>query len=150
MLKVILVAANPRFVKTDRANAYYDEIVSFVNSMGAEVTVDQTVPDFNDTLKIGDLYIVHGKQVDRLAKLPSDSIDTPIVILGHPDGVIHPTDLDWQLNGSRGVPPNEHFIFTADQKLAIQAKVDELNRERQPVGVPTPSRQASGHRPSVR
>lgn len=151
MLNAVVVIGNPRFVKTDLANSYYNELIEFIESLGVNVIIDQALPGNTDNLKIGDIYIAHGREVDRLEYLPGTGTPSgcPTVKLGHPDGTIHVRDRQWQEAGSKGIPPNEHYIFTADQKLAIQEKIEWLLKAVTPA-VEAQPRQAAARRPGVR
>lgn len=139
MLRAVLLKGNPRFVKTDLALEYYNDITQFVEDLGVTVTDDP------EDLDNADIIIAHGKAVTRLG----DTGAKPVVRLGHPDGVCHPKDYDWQCNGQKGIPPDEHLILTADQKLAMQVQIDSLKQEETPV-VTVESRQSSKRRPGVR
>lgn len=150
MINVVLVASSPRFVKTDLANAYYSEIVEFLEALGTDVKIHQPIAGSMGPLPIGDLYITHGKLVERLELRPTECSDAPAIALGYPGGVIHAVDLAWQEAGGQGIPPNEHYVFTADQKLAIQSVVEQLDVPQPDVGVTPLPRQSASRRPGVR
>jgi hypothetical protein len=139
MLRAVLLKGGPRFVKTDLALEYYNDITQFVEDLGVSVTDDP------EAIDEADIIIAHGKAVPRLG----DTGIKPVVRLGHPDGVCHPRDYDWQCNGQKGIPPDEHLILSADQKLALQEKVEFLKQATTPV-VTVESRQSSKRRPGVR
>lgn len=147
MVTAVLLASNPRFVRTDEANRYYSEIVELLQYLGCTVTVVQPTEGLLSTCVVPDLVVVHGVQVERLDQLPEPP--EVVVKLSHPDGVIDPKDLKWQQSGMSGIPPLEHFIFTDEQRLAVSQAVEGLKATMvQPV--PIQSRQASGNRPGVR
>lgn len=139
MLRAVLLKGNPRFVKTDLALEYYNNITEFVEELGVSVTDDP------EALDSADIIIAHGKAVTRLG----DTGLVPVVRLGHPDGVCHPKDYDWQCNGQKGIPPDEHLLLTADQKLAMQEKIEFLKNATTPAPA-VESRQSSSRRPGVR
>lgn len=147
MVTAVLLASNPRFVRTDEANRYYSEIVELLQYLGCTVTTVQPVGGILSTCEIPDIVVAHGKQVDLLDQLPE--LPNAIVKLGHVDGVINPKDLIWQQSGMVGIPPVEHFSFTDEQRLAVSQTVESFKATMvQPS--PVQSRQASGNRPTVR
>lgn len=149
MINVVFYINSPRFVKTDLANSYYSEVVEFIEQLGATVKTEQRATSEVGLSNIGDIYISHGSQAERLDYIEQDHPGSLTLRLGHPAGVCHPIDSAWQQRGSQGVPPNEHYVFTADQKLAIEAKLAEAAEVDVPV-VAVESRQSSSRRPSVR
>lgn len=138
MLKAVLLKGNPRFLKTELALEYYNDITQFVEDLGVTVTDDP------EAIADADIIIAHGKAVSRLGATGT----VPVVRLSHPDGVIHPKDYDWQVGGFKGIPPDEHLILSADQKLAIQQQVVSLAKVA--AVVDTKPRQSASRRPGVR
>ena len=147
MVMVVLLASNPRFVRTDEANRYYSEVVEYLQYLGCIVTIVQPTDCLLSIDEVPDLLVAHGKQVDRLNQL-TESPET-IVKLSHPDGIISQRDLAWQQAGSQGVPPVEHFVFTNEQRQAIGSAVEEV-KARIVKPPPVLSRQAAGNRPGVK
>jgi hypothetical protein len=148
MLTAVLIKGNPRFLKTDLAQDYYTEIVEFMEGLGVKVTIDAGA-DYTCPPK-ADFYVAHSRGCGRARCFESnpDELAT-FIMFGDPDGICHPKDRAWFDAGARGIPPNEHFVFTADQKLAIEQMVTQLKASAKPTEVIKP-RQAASRRPGVR
>lgn len=147
MLRAVLLKGNPRFIKTDLAENYYNEIIEFMENLGVTVTIDAGA-DYTCPPK-ADFYVAHSRGCGRRRCFEGTPELANFLMFGDPDGVMHPKDRKWHEQGAKGIPPNEHFIFTADQKLAIENKVAELNRNAVVPEV-AQSRQSSSRRPGVR
>jgi len=146
-MKAVLIKGNPKFVRGDEAKAYYQEIVEFMEGLGVEVIED---PGLDNTCPPpADFYVAHSRGVDRECCFDTPEQMANFIKFGVPEGVIHPVDLDWWDRGRKGIPPREHFVFTADQKLAIQNKVDAMRKATTPVTIQK-ARQSASRRPSVR
>ena len=147
MLRAVLLKGNPRFVKTDLAEAYYNEIIEFMENLGVEVIIDPGAP--HTCPPKAHFYVAHSRACDRQVCF-EDSLELAnFIMFGVPDGICHPKDRAWFEAGAKGIPVNEHFIFTADQKLAIENKVTEMLKKVTPVPIVS-TRQSSGNRPGVR
>lgn len=147
MLRAVLLKGNPRFIKTDLADDYYNEIIEFMENHGVEVIVDAAAP--HTCPPKADFYVAHSRACDRVICFEGSPEVANFLMFGVPEGIMHPKDRKWQEQGAKGIPPNEHFIFTADQKLAIQEKIEFLRKATTPV-VTVESRQSSKRRPGVR
>lgn len=147
MLKAVLVKGNPKYIKTELANAYYIEIIDFMESLGVSVTTDPGA-DYTCPPK-ADFYVAHSRGCGRFRCFEGKPEADNFLMFGDPAGIMHPKDREWDEAGRKGIPPNEHFIFTADQKLAIQNKVAELSKLKAPTPVVQP-RQSAARRPGVR
>lgn len=147
MLTAVLIKGNPRFIKTELAQTYYQEIVEFIEGLGVTVIIDSGA-DYTCPPK-ADFYVAHSRGCGRTICFEDkpDELAT-FIMFGDPDGICHPKDKAWFDAGARGIPPNEHFVFTDDQKLAIEQMVVQLKAKRTPE--PMLSRQASSNRPGVR
>lgn len=147
MLTAVLIKGNPRFIKTELAKTYYQEIVEFIEGLGVTVTIDPG--DHYTCPPKADFYVAHSRGCGR-ARCFEDKPDqlATFIMFGDPDGICHPKDKAWFDAGAHGIPPNEHFVFTADQKLAIEKMVATLKSMVRPA--PILSRQASSNRPGVR
>lgn len=140
MKTVVILANTPKFVRGDLATSYYTELVKLVEWLGCKAILHEPGEVIGEEFQV---LVAHGKRCDTL---PVDNHRISVK-LGHPDGVIHPVDMDWQLNGSRGVPPVEHFILTSEQMNAVQEAVKSIPDERPAA---TPPRQSASRRPGVR
>lgn len=141
-MKAVLLRGGPEFVKQDLTENYYEDIKAFISGHGIECYDD---PDMLDKV---DLIVAHGKAVPIVQSI-IPSLHTPIdvVFLGHPAGVINPEDQVWQAAG-KGMPPDDHLIFTANQKLALQKAIEVFTAKSvKPVNS---KRQSAGNRPGVK
>lgn len=148
-MKAVLIKGNPRFIRGDEAKAYYQEIIEFMEGLGVDVIEDPGA-DYTCPPK-ADFYVAHSRGCGRIRCFEEGSRmdERPnFIMFGDPDGIMHPVDRQWNENGRKGIPPREHFIFTADQKLAIQNKVRELNNTTP--AIPLKPRQSASRRPGVR
>lgn len=149
-MKAVLIKGNPRFIRGDEAKAYYAEIVEFMEGLGVTVIEDPGA-DYTCPPK-ADFYVAHSRGCGR--RRCFEGRGSPelhnFIMFGDPDGIMHPKDRQWHEDGCKGIPPREHFVFTADQKLAIQNKVDELKALRANMDLPKPPRQSASRRPGVR
>lgn len=148
MLTATLIKGNPRFIKTELAQTYYQEIVEFIEGLGVTVIIDIGA-DYTCPPK-ADFYVAHSRGCGRARCFESkpDELAT-FIMFGDPDGICHPKDKAWFDAGATGIPPNEHFVFTDEQKHAIEQMVSHLKASRVPTEV-VRTRQASGNRPTVR
>ena len=113
------------------ANEYYQKISNYVKLLGYNVEFDNgepyTCPDINAAFWIG-----HSRGVDREKCIPNKD-KWRFLKFGVLDGVIHPTDRKWQnsLNSYNDdqQPPEEHFLFTDEQKKAIDALVNKIKTQ---------------------
>jgi hypothetical protein len=111
------------------AEAYYDEIATYVRQLGFTPTFDpgeeKTCPDMTAAF-----WIAHSRGVDRIRCIdPKDQ--WRFLKFGDPDGVIHPVDAKWQTTvadqrTSTRQPPKEHFEFTKEQRRTIDKLVSKL------------------------
>lgn len=148
MLSAVLIKGNPKFIKTDLAQAYYQEIVEFMEGLGVTVTEDPGA-DYTCPPK-ANFYVAHSRGCGRARCFENKPEELAnFIMFGDPDGICHPKDRAWFDAGAKGIPPNEHFVFTADQKLAIEQKVTELQGKVIPSS-PSLPRQAASRRPGVR
>lgn len=147
MLRAVLLKGNPRFIKTDLAENYYNEIIAFMENLGVEVIVDAGA-DYTCPPK-ADFYVAHSRGCGRRRCFEGKPEMDNFLMFGDPDGIMHPKDRKWHDQGAKGIPVNEHFVFIAEQKLAIENKVAELNRAVTPTTEVSP-RQASSRLPGVR
>lgn len=146
-MKAILIKDTPRFVRRNEAEEYYRNIVEFMESLGVTVIEDEC--DYHTEPPKVDFYVAHSRGCEKEHYFEDDLIGSSNFIkFGVLDGIIHPEARHWIETGRTGIPPIEHFIFTADQKLAIENKVDELNQNVLEV-IPHP-RQSAFRRPGVR
>lgn len=147
-MKAVLIKGNPRFIRGDEAKAYYNDIIEFMEKLGVDVIEDPGA-DYTCPPK-ADFYVAHSRGCGRARCFENKPEEfANFIKFGDPDGIMHPVDREWDENGRKGIPPKEHFIFTADQKLAIQTKVDQL-KSATPEVKPTPPRQSASRRPGVR
>ena len=146
MLRAVLLKGNPRFIKTDLAETYYNEIIEFMENLGVEVIIDAGAP--HTCPPKADFYVAHSRACDRFVCFEETLEAAHFLMFGVPEGIMHPKDRKWQEQGAKGIPVNEHFVFIAEQKLAIENKVAEMKRV--VTSEPTPTRQSSSRRPGVR
>ncbi len=146
MLTAVLVKGNPKFIKGDEAQAYYNEIVEYMESLGVSVIVDPGA-DYTCPPK-ADFYVAHSRGCGRYRCFDGGPQADDFLMFGDPDGIMHPKDRKWHEAGRRGIPPNEHFLFIDEQKQAIEAKVIQL-KSGQAVNPQLP-RQSAARRPGVR
>lgn len=139
MVKVLLVRGAPKFLKTEISAEYYNDIINFIGANGGEVSENP------DDFEAADVVVSHGKAVPLLDALPEIAFKKHIKF-GYPGGICNPDDLDWQSNGSKGIPPDDHLVFSADQKLALQ---DVFKSHLIPSHTRMP-RQSAAERPKVR
>ncbi len=85
---------------------------------------DYTLPRLD-----ADLYIGHSRGSSRFIFMPLNKREV-FLKFGVPDGIIHPIDLKWNneqwFKGTYKQPPKEHFIFTKQQKEAIDDLVKKI------------------------
>lgn len=148
MITAVFIKGNPKFIKTELAKDYYQEIIQFMEGLGVTVTLDDGA-DYTCPPK-ADFYVAHSRGCGRARCFENKPDELANFIrFGDPDGICHPKDRAWFDAGAKGIPPNEHFVFTADQKLAIEQKVAEIKAKR-PVSNVVQPRQSASRRPGVR
>jgi hypothetical protein len=148
MISAVLIKGNPRFVKTDLAMAYYNEIVEYMEALGVKVTEDPGA-DYTCPPR-ADFYVAHSRGCGRM-RCFEDAPDerATFIMFGDPDGICHPKDRAWFDAGAKGIPPDEHFVFTDEQKNAISEMVKRAKASQVVVKPPLP-RQSTYRRPTVR
>lgn len=125
-LSATVIKGNPSFVQGNPlAEEYYSKISAHLKSLGVtKVTLDEGAPYTRPPLS--DVYIGHSRGVDRLQYVRNRR-GSSSVSLGDPDGVIHPKDLEWHSAGMKGSPPKEHFMYTEDQRAAVEEAVKSVS-----------------------
>lgn len=148
-MKAVLIKGNPRFIRGDEAKEYYREITEFMEELGVDV-IEDAGADYTCPPK-ADFYVAHSRGCGRVRCFEGSRSDerSNFIMFGDPDGIMHPVDRKWDDDGRKGIPPREHFVFTADQKLAIQNKVESIRKATTPVPIQQ-SRQSASRRPGVR
>lgn len=148
-MKAVLIKGNPRFTRVEEAKEYYREIAEFMEGLSVEVIEDEGKPETCPPK--ADFYVAHSRGCDR--RICFEGRGSPelskFIEFGVPGGVIHPVDQAWWDDGCKGIPPREHFVFTANQKLAIQNMVEFIRKATTPVPIQQ-SRQSASRRPGVR
>lgn len=120
-MKAILITGNPKYIGRPIAKLYYAAIVEYVRSLGAECVTNPGA-DFTCPPK-ADFYIGHSRGCGRYRCVAKDPVlSKRFLRFGDPGGVNHPVDDKW-LETMIGVPPDEHFVFTDEQRLAIRDMV---------------------------
>lgn len=147
MLTAVLITGNPRFTRGAEARDYYNEITEFLDELGVNVKVDPGA-DFTCPPK-ADFYVAHSRGCGRIRCFEGKPDINNFIMFGDPDGIMHPVDREWHEGGRSGIPPKEHFIFTAEQKAAIEDKVRSLTHAQTATPVRQP-RQSASERPKVR
>jgi L-amino acid N-acyltransferase YncA len=125
----VIIKGNPKFINTPLAKSYYSDIETFLKSLGYTVEFNAG-KDYTRPRQDADLYIGHSRGADRYDFMDAKN-KSKFLKFGVLEGYIHPVDAAWQkvTKPGTGVPPNEHFIFTDEQKEAIRSKTAELSTE---------------------
>lgn len=147
MLKAVLIKGNPKYIKTDLANQFYNQIIEFIEQLGVQVTTDPGA-DYTCPPK-ADFYVAHSRGCGRSLCFEGKPEMANFLMFGDPAGIMHPKDREWEEAGRPGIPPDAHFVFTAEMQGAIESKVQELLKLRQPTPV-VKSRQSASNRPGVK
>lgn len=120
-MTAVVIKGNPKYVKNNpKADRYYNEIKDYLEQKGYEVSFDPGKPYTQP--EDADLWIGHSRGVDRLRFAPSG---TKTLAFGAPDddAYSHPVDRQAMQSFEPGngeyTPPDEHYVFTAEQKQAI-------------------------------
>lgn len=133
-----LITGNPKYIHNNpQAQNYYDEIVSHLEDHGFAVTVD---PGEAYTCPIrSDLYIGHSRGAGRYRCVEDDPLRSwRFLRFGDLDGISHPVDRAYQekykahFGTDKRIPPppKEHYVFTNEQKEAIDALVEDIHKGR--------------------
>lgn len=148
MLTATLIKGRQKFIKRELAQTYYHEIIEFMEGLGVSVIIDEG--EEHTSPPEADFCVAHSRGCERARRFEAVT-DGPVttIMFGDPDGICHPKDKAWFDAGATGIPPNEHFVFTDEQKHAIEQMVSHLKASRVPTEV-VRTRQASGNRPTVR
>lgn len=123
-MKVIIIKGNPKFINNEIAIRYYIKIATFLKKLGAkEVLFDSGEPKTCPSMAT--FYVAHSRGCGRVRMCESLGRHNS-VLLGDPDGVIHPVDAEWQrvTPAGTGTPPKEHFLFTKEQQAAVKEMYD--------------------------
>ncbi len=118
MKKAVIITGNPKFISAnEKARAFYEEIKSFLETQGYDVSFDAGEP--HTTPRVADLWIGHSRGVDRLRFAPQG---TRTLALGSSasGAVNHPLDNTKDVVGPSDIVPNEyHYVFTNEMKAAV-------------------------------
>jgi len=123
----VLIKGNPKFINTDQARNYYQEIINFLQNLGFKVEVNAG-SDYTRPRQDAALYIGHSRGAGRY-EFMDEKNQLKFLRFGDPDGIIDPVDRKWQAENpppTNQHPPKEHFIFSKQQQDAILDKVRQL------------------------
>lgn len=132
-MKAVIVKGNPQYLGSDLASRYYRDIENHLSSLGFEVEYDAG-EDFTRPRQDADLYVGHSRGAGRYEFMKEES-KPKFLKLGTVDGVIHPVDRKWQEEvwypGIPEHPPKEHFMYSKEQRSAVEKLVRKLYPEKQ-------------------
>lgn len=128
MLAVIVTTYPPS--EAPPVLAYYATLQRFLERQGFTVEVIDCEPGRKFQYPSeAVLFIGHGRGAELLNQLPADRRAEQCVLLGHPEGVIDPRDLEWQQEHPDGESHStHHFMFTQAQRQAVQELVVRTSR----------------------
>lgn len=117
---VVIIKGNPKFINTPVARQYYKAIEKFLYGLGVKRVDFDPGADYTCPPK-ADFYVAHSRGVGRV-DLCKHLGEHNALKFGSLDGIIHPTDAEWQkvTPAGTGTPPKEHFLFTPEQQQAIR------------------------------
>ena len=127
---VVIIKGNPEKMKgmEELAEQYYNDIYNYVTDHGYNVEFDDGEP-YTCPRKDASFWIAHSRGVDRHVCIDEEDL-WKFLKFGSLDGIIHPVDREWQKTlddyESKELPPEEHFIFTDEQKNAIRKVIKNL------------------------
>lgn len=125
---VVIIKGNPKFIKNRLADKYYLQIRQFLLTLGVKRVTFDAGADYTCPPK-ADFYVAHSRGVGRVDLCKSLGNHNSVK-LGSLDGVIHPTDAEWQkvTPPGTGTPPKEHFLFTEEQQQAIRDMYERVRK----------------------
>ena len=122
-LTAVIIKGNPKYISNH--NDFYEEIKSFLEGLGYEVSFDEGAPMTSPPK--ADLWIGHSRGSDRLVDAVPEYAKA-VLAIGVPDptnqpfpAINHPDD-----QPEVGKEPSEsHFVFTVEMKN----KIKEISNE---------------------
>lgn len=128
----VIIKGNPKYLN-ESSDAYYREIEDYLRKSGVDKVEYDAGEDFTRPRQDADIYIGHSRGAGRF-EFMRDQLKSRFLKFGVPDGIIHPKDLKWQEEvwypGIDQNPPKEHFVFTNEQKSAIDSLLSTIKRNR--------------------
>lgn len=127
---VVIIKGNPEKMKgmEELAEQYYNDIYNYVTEHGYNVEFDDG-KEHTCPRRDAAFWIAHSRGTDRHVCIDEEDL-WKFLKFGALDGVIHPEDREWQNSlvdyHSKELPPEEHFIFTDEQKYAIDKVINNL------------------------
>lgn len=125
-MKVIIITGNPKYINVPIARRYYRDIQGHLNSLGVRDVKFNVGEDYTCPPE-ADIYIAHSRGCGRLYRCDNMNVNNT-VLLGVPEGIIHPIDLTWHKTWLEtkglGTPPDTHFLLFKEQRDAISALVN--------------------------
>lgn len=112
MKTAVIIKGNPKFVDGSRdADRFYNELKSFLESMGYTVSFDPGEPYTQP--KAAAVWVGHSRGVDRLRFAP---VGTVRIAIGTEDGINHPQDKSLRKGDT---PDQYHYMLTDEMKEKI-------------------------------
>lgn len=128
-LKAIIIKGNPKYINNDLARKYYKSIEEFLKDNGVSNVEFDDGKEYTRPKLNADIYIAHSRGCSRYDFMPKDK-QKVFLKLGVPEGIIDPIDLKWQqevwTKDTDIQPPNEHFIFSLEQKEAVLKLINQV------------------------
>jgi hypothetical protein len=113
----VIIKGNPKYIDSQMANDFYNEISQYLEDKGCSVKFDAGEP-YTEPPK-ADIWIGHSRGADRLRFAPENTIT---INIGNDDGIFHPKD-----NVDDDLPPNKyHFVFTNNMKKELDDAIEKV------------------------
>lgn len=135
-LTACIITGNPIYIANNElAFAYYREIDLFLMKHGCKQVLFDAGNDFTLPPDAG-IYIGHSRGCARKRFMVPEK-QRRFVMLGDPNGVMHPVDRDWHYRNQSmfgrpdaPLPPPEHFMFTEEQQTEILKMITKITGRR--------------------
>lgn len=127
---VVVIKGNPEKMKGNErlADEFYNNIKTYITNHGYFVEFDNG-EDYTCPRSDAVFWVAHSRGVSREICIDEKN-QWRFLKFGILDGIIHPVDKEWQESlvsyHDNDMPPKEHFIFTQEQKDAIDDVIKEL------------------------